>query len=94
MSGMDIKAIRRRGLGQAKGARHQHTDKRGRASHLSPAIVEKYLIDMHYSAEKKKLLDNEQNKDAPVNVIDLASKLPNKTYASQIDITKEIGKTE
>ncbi len=49
---------------------------------------------MNYPAEKKKLLDNEQKKDAPVNVIDLINKIPNERYASPIGITKEIGKIE
>jgi hypothetical protein len=61
---------------------------------VSPAIVEKYLAGMHYPAERKKLINNTQNKDAPDNVMDLLSKLPEKTYTSPIDITKEIGKIE
>ncbi len=66
----------------------------GRAGHVSPAIVEKYLSGMHYPAEKQKLIDNAQNKGAPRDVIDLINKLPKKTYTSPIDITKEIGKIE
>ncbi len=61
---------------------------------MSPAIVEKYLAGMHYPAERKKLINNAQNKDAPDNVMDLLNKLPEKTYTSPIDITKEIGKIE
>jgi hypothetical protein len=61
---------------------------------LSPAIVEKYLCGMHYPAEKKKLVDNAQNKHAPNDVLKLINKLPEKTYTSHIDITKEIGKIE
>ena len=56
--------------------------------------MEKYLAGMHYPAEKKKLVDNAQNKDAPDDVMDLINKLPEKTYHSPIDITKEIGKIE
>ena len=56
--------------------------------------MEKYLAGMHYPAEKKKLVDNAQNKDAPAEVMDLINKLPEKTYTSPIDITKEIGKIE
>jgi len=59
---------------------------------VSPAIVEKYLAGMHYPAERQKLIDNAENKDAPDDVICLLNKLPNKTYTSPIDITKEIGK--
>ena len=59
---------------------------------MSPAIVEKYLAGMHYPAERKKLIDNAQNKEAPDNVMELLNKLPDKTYTSPIDITKEIGK--
>jgi hypothetical protein len=78
-----------RGIG---GARKQYTAKSQRSGHVSPAIVEKYLAGMHYPAEKKKLVDNAQNKDAPENVMDLINKLPEKTYISPIDITKEMGK--
>jgi hypothetical protein len=67
-------------------------DRSGRSGHISPAIVEKYLVGMHYPAEKKKLLDNAQNKDAPNDVLTLIKKLPDKTYVSPIDITKEMGK--
>jgi hypothetical protein len=56
--------------------------------------VEKYLGGMHYPAEKKKLVDNAQSKEAPGDVMDMINKLPDKTYNSPIDITKEIGKIE
>jgi hypothetical protein len=49
---------------------------------------------MHYPAEKKDLVDKAQGMDAPDDVMDLLDKLPNKTYKSPIDITKEIGKIE
>jgi hypothetical protein len=49
---------------------------------------------MHYPAEKQALISNAQGKDAPSDVMDLINKLPNKTYTSPIDITKEIGKIE
>lgn len=44
---------------------------------------------MRYPAEKEKLVNNAQCKKAPDDVI---NKLPDKTYTSPIDITKEIGK--
>jgi hypothetical protein len=56
--------------------------------------VEKYLAGMHFPAEKRKLVDNAQSKDAPNDVMKLIHKLPEKTYTSPIDITKEIGKIE
>ncbi len=49
---------------------------------------------MHYPAEKKKMLDNAQKRDAPVDVIYLINKLPNERHASPIGVTKEIGKIE
>ncbi len=49
---------------------------------------------MHYPAEKKNLVDNAQNKEAPEDVMGLINKLPERTYNSPIDITKEIGKIE
>ena len=72
----------------------QYTSKSNKSGHVSPAIVEKYLGGMHYPAERKKLIYNAQNKDAPDNVMDLLNKLPDKTYTSPIDIAKEIGKIE
>jgi hypothetical protein len=77
---------------QGRGTRRQYTDRNGRSGHISPAIVEKYLAGMHFPAEKKKLVDNAQNKDAPSDVINLIKKLPDKTYISPIDITKEMGR--
>ena len=56
--------------------------------------MEKYLGGMHYPAERQKLVDNAQKRDAPSDVMDLLNKLPKKTYNSPIDITKEIGKIE
>ena len=56
--------------------------------------MEKYLAGMHYPADKKNLVNNAENKDAPEDVMDLINKLPEKTYNSPIDITKEIGKIE
>jgi hypothetical protein len=56
--------------------------------------VQKYLAGINYPAERKKLINNAQNKNAPNNVMDLLNKLPEKTYTSPIDIAKEIGKIE
>jgi hypothetical protein len=87
-------ATRRKGIGHGRGTRRQYASRNSGTSHVSPAIVEKYLAGMHYPAEKKKLVDNAQNKDAPENVMNLINMLPDKTYKSPIDITKEIGKLE
>jgi hypothetical protein len=85
---------RRRGIGQGRGERRQYTNRSGKAGHVSPAIVEKYLAGMHYPAEKKRLVDNAQNKSAPDDVMNVINKLPDKTYNSPIDITKEMGKIQ
>jgi hypothetical protein len=61
---------------------------------VSPAIVEKYLAGIHFPTEKENLLNNARKKDAPEEVIVILSKMPDKTYRSPIDITKEIGKIE
>lgn len=86
--------LRRRGIGQGRGSRRQYTNRRGKSGHVSPAIVEKFLAGMHYPAEKEKLCSNARNRKAPNDVMDLINKLPEKTYTSPIDITKEIGKIE
>jgi len=65
----------RKDILHVRGIRKQYTPS-GRAGHVSPAIVEKYLSGMHYPAEKQKLIDNAQNKGAPRDVIDLINKLP------------------
>jgi len=49
---------------------------------------------MHYPAEKRSLVTNAQNMEAPDDVMDVINKLPDKTYKSPIDITKELGRTE
>ena len=56
--------------------------------------MEKYLAGIHYPAERKNLVDKAKIRIPPDNVMDLLNKLPNKTYKSPIDITKEIGKIE
>ena len=56
--------------------------------------MEKYLAGMHYPAEKKMLIDKARDKAAPADVMALLKKLPDKTYKSPIDITKEMGKIE
>ena len=74
--------------------RKEYTDKSGKSGRISPAIIEKYLAGMHYPAQKKDLLNNAKSKDATDNVLGMINKLPEKTYRSPIDITKEIGKIE
>jgi hypothetical protein len=56
--------------------------------------VERYLGGVHYPTAKQNLVNNAQGKGAPSDVMDLICKLPDKTYTSPIDITKEIGKIE
>ncbi len=94
MNRQETHATRRRGIGQGRGTRRQYTNRSGKSGHVSPAIVEKYLAGVHYPSEKKNLVNNAQDKDAPDDVMDLLNKLPDKTYNSPIDITKEIGKIE
>jgi len=84
--------MRRKGIGQGKGERRQYTNRSGREGRVSPAIVEKYLEGTHYPAEKEKLVNSAQSKNAPEDVMNVINKLPDKTYTSPIDITKEIGK--
>ena len=74
------------------GTRRQYTNKNGKSGHVSPAIVEKYLAGRHYPSGRKDLLENAKSKEAPEEVLNLLNKLPDKTYNSPIDITKEIGK--
>ncbi len=81
------------GIGQGRGTRRQYTST-GKTGHVSPAIVEKYLAGIHFPAEKKTLVDKATGNDAPKEVMGMLNKLPNKTYKSPIDITKEIGKIE
>ena len=94
MSSQETATGRRRGIGQGRGTRRQYTNRSGKSGRVSPAIVEKYLAGMHYPAEKKKLVDNAENKDAPDDVMNVINKLPEKTYNSPIDITKELGKIQ
>ncbi|MDR0471358.1 MAG: DUF2795 domain-containing protein [Nitrososphaerota archaeon] len=79
---------------QKQGSRMQHTNRSEKAGHVSPVILVKYLKGMHYPANKKNLIDSAQSKTAPQDVMNLIAKLPDKTYNSPIDVTKEIGKIE
>jgi uncharacterized protein DUF2795 len=90
----EAQTSRREDLSQGRGVRRQYTDKSGKSGHVSPAIVEKYLAGIRYPTEKKNLVAKAHDKDAPCDVMDLLSKLPDKTYRSPIDITKEMGKKE
>jgi hypothetical protein len=74
--------------------RKAYTDKSGKSGRISPAIIEKYLSGIHYPAQKKDLLSNAEKNSAPENVRTFINKMPDKTYKSPIDITKEIGKIE
>ena len=94
MSKQETSSTRRKGIDQGRGKRKQYTDRNEGSGRVSPAIIEKYLAGMHYPAEKKKLIDSAQKKDAPENVMNLINKLPDKIYTSPIDIAKEIGKIE
>jgi hypothetical protein len=94
MSDIQSETARRKGIGQGRGSRRQYTNKSGKSGHVSPAIVEKFLSGMHYPAGKDKLISNAKGNDAPEDVMGLINKLPDKTYGSPIDITKEIGKIE
>ncbi|MCL2685345.1 MAG: DUF2795 domain-containing protein [Candidatus Bathyarchaeota archaeon] len=84
----------RRRIGQGQGSKKQQIDRSEKAGHVSPAILVKYLKGMNYPASKENMVDSAQSKTAPQDVMDLIAKLPNKTYKSPIDVTKEIGKIE
>ena len=92
MSSQETAPDRRRGIGQGRGTRRQYTDRGGKSGHVSPAIVEKFLAGTRYPAEKRMLVTNAENKDAPDDVMTVINRLPDKTYNSPIDITKEMGK--
>ena len=85
---------RRVGKGQGRDTQRRYTARSGKSVHVSPAVVEKFLAGMHYPAEKQSLVDKARGKAAPEDVMELLDKLPNKTYKSPIEITKEIGKIE
>jgi len=84
--------MNRRGICQDTSGRRQYPNRRVREGRVSPAIIEKYLAGMRYPTEKEKLVNNAQCKNAPDDVMNVINKLPDKTYTSPIDITKEIGK--
>lgn len=81
-------------MGEGKEERRQYINKNGKSCHVSPAIVEKFLGGVHYPSERYELIVNAQKKEAPDAVMELLIMLPNKTYTSPIDVTKEIGKLE
>jgi hypothetical protein len=57
--------------GEGAGSHRQCTNRGRKYSHVSPALVEKYLAGMHFPADKKNLVDKAQDKDAQEDVMDL-----------------------
>lgn len=60
----------------------------------SPVAIESYLKGVHYPTNKNELVKCAKQNHAPNDVMHVIEKMPEKKYASPIDISKEVGKME
>ncbi len=76
--------------GTTEGGKKSSQGRRGRSQMSSPVAVENYLKGIDFPADKKKLLQQARDNDAPDDVLRTIDKLPDKKYGSPIDISKEM----
>jgi hypothetical protein len=76
--------------GTKEGGKKAAQGGRGDPNRASPAAVENYLKGIDFSADKKKLLQQARDNDAPDDVLRTIEKLPDKKYGSPIDISKQM----
>jgi hypothetical protein len=60
----------------------------GNPNIASPAAVERYIKGIDFPANKKKLMQQAKDNDAPDDVIKTIQRLPEQQYNSPIDISK------
>jgi hypothetical protein len=76
--------------GTTEGGKKAAHGGRGSSDRASPAVVENYLKGIDFPADKKRLLQQARDNDAPDDVLRTIEKLPDKRYGSPIDISKEM----
>ncbi|HEY3277696.1 MAG TPA: DUF2795 domain-containing protein [Syntrophorhabdaceae bacterium] len=64
---------------------------RGHPGKSSPITVEGFLKGVDFPADKKTLVQKAKSNKAPDDVMKTIEKLPEKSYSSPVDISKEIG---
>lgn len=60
----------------------------------STAEVQEYLGGLDYPADRNKLVDFAKGKNAPQEVVEVLSRIPEKSYPTPIEVNEEIGKLE
>ncbi|MEN6617711.1 MAG: DUF2795 domain-containing protein [Syntrophorhabdus sp.] len=74
--------------GTTEGGKKAAQGGRGDPNMASPAAVENYLKGIDFPANKKKLLQQARDNDAPSDVMKTIERLPDQQYNSPIDISK------
>ncbi|MHB8110942.1 MAG: DUF2795 domain-containing protein [Syntrophorhabdaceae bacterium] len=73
--------------GTTEGGKKASQGGRGRDV-ASPAAVENYLKGIDFPANKKKLMQQARDNDAPEDVMHTIERLPEQQYNSPIDVSK------
>ncbi|MEN6617712.1 MAG: DUF2795 domain-containing protein [Syntrophorhabdus sp.] len=74
--------------GTTEGGKKSARGGRGNPDIASPAAVENYLKGIDFPANKKKLMQQARDNDAPDDVIRTIERLPDQQFHSPIDISK------
>lgn len=59
---------------------------------VSTGEIQQFLHGMDYPARKNDLVKKAQSNNAPGDVIDMLSKLPDQDFNSPVDVNKAIGR--
>lgn len=59
---------------------------------LSPIEIQKYLKGEDYPTDKQELVDRARDQGAPDQVVQVLEQLPEQTFDSVTDVTKQLGK--
>lgn len=77
--------------GTTEGGKKTSAGGRGNPEKASPIAVENFLKGLDFPADKKALVTKARSNHAPDDVMKTIQKLPEKSYNSPVDISKEIG---
>jgi hypothetical protein len=57
----------------------------------SPAVIQKYLVDIRYPVEREKLVEQARQLGAPDGVLEVLSRVPERAYHDAGDVAHAIG---
>lgn len=61
---------------------------------VTPPELQQYLKGMDYPAGKDDLMSKARENNAPEDVIELISRLPDQSFNTPVDVSKAVGKIE